>query len=71
MFVYTQGLLLHGIVTAADVQDRDGGLALLATLFGLFPFLGKLLGTAGAGSEAIHGFGAMPGREPLPGEWLP
>jgi putative transposase len=35
-------LLLHGIVTAADVQDRDGGLALLATLFGLFPFLQKL-----------------------------
>ena len=32
--VDTQGLLLHGIVTAADVQDRDGGLALLATLFG-------------------------------------
>ena len=30
--VDTQGLLLHGIVTAADVQDRDGGLALLATL---------------------------------------
>jgi transposase len=35
-------LLLHGIVTAADVQDRDGGLALLATLFGLFPFLKTL-----------------------------
>ena len=35
-------MLLHGIVTAADVQDRDGGLALLATLFGLFPFLEKL-----------------------------
>jgi len=35
-------LLLHGIVTAADVQDRDGGLALLATLFGLFPFLKML-----------------------------
>ena len=30
-----KALLLHGIVTAADVQDRDGGLALLATLFGL------------------------------------
>jgi len=35
-------LLLHSIVTAADVQDRDGGLALLATLFGLFPYLKKL-----------------------------
>ena len=35
-------MLLHGIVTAADVQDRDGGLVLLATLFGLFPFLEKL-----------------------------
>ena len=35
-------MLLHGIVTAADVQDRDGGVALLATLFGLFPFLQKL-----------------------------
>ena len=27
-------LAAAGIVTAADVQDRDGGLALLATLFG-------------------------------------
>ena len=34
--------MLHGIVTAADVQDRDSDLALLATLFGQFPFLGKL-----------------------------
>src|SRR5271167_1721746 len=42
VLVDTQGLLLHSIVTAADVQDRDGGLALLATLFGLFPYLKKL-----------------------------
>jgi hypothetical protein len=35
-------LLLRGLVTAADVQDRNGGLALLATLFGLFPFLERL-----------------------------
>ena len=27
---------------AADIQDRDGGTALLATLFGRFPFLAKL-----------------------------
>jgi transposase len=35
-------LPLHGLVTAADVQDRDGGLAVFATLFGLYPFLRKL-----------------------------
>jgi putative transposase len=34
--------LLHAIVHAADVQDRDGGILLLATLFGQFPFLQKL-----------------------------
>ena len=36
VLVDTQGLLLHGIVTAADVQDRDGGLTLLASLFGSY-----------------------------------
>jgi len=35
-------LLLHALVTSADVQDRDGGLLLLSTLFGQFPFLQKL-----------------------------
>jgi transposase len=30
------------LVTAADVQDRDGGTLVLATLFGQFPFLRKL-----------------------------
>ena len=42
VLVDTQGLLLRGTVTAADVQDRDGGIELLAALFGLFPFLNKL-----------------------------
>jgi len=37
-----QGLLLKALVTRADVQDRDGGVALISTLFGLFPFLEKL-----------------------------
>ena len=37
-----RGLLLQALVTPADVQDRDGGIALLSTLFGLFPFLEKL-----------------------------
>ena len=34
--------MLHALVTAADVQDRDGGLLLLSSLFGQFPFLRKL-----------------------------
>ena len=35
-------MLLHAIVHAADIQNRDGGVLLLGTLFGLFPFLKKL-----------------------------
>src|SRR6201981_830204 len=42
ILVDTLGLLVHAIVHAADVQDRDGGILLLATLFGQFPFLQKL-----------------------------
>jgi hypothetical protein len=29
-------LLLHAIVHPADIQDRDGGTLLLATLFGMY-----------------------------------
>jgi len=35
--------VLHAIVHPADVQDRDGGITLLATLSGTQPFLTKLL----------------------------
>jgi putative transposase len=42
ILVDTLGLLLHAVVHSAGVQDRDGGILLLATLFGQFPFLEKL-----------------------------
>jgi len=45
--VDTEGLLLHAVVHPADVQERDGGILVLATLFGLFPFLKKLLADGG------------------------
>ncbi len=40
-------MLLHAIVHAADVQDRDGGVLLMGTLFGLHPFLLKLYADGG------------------------
>ena len=40
-------MLLFAIVHAADVQDRDGGVLLMAALFGLFPFLRKLYADGG------------------------
>ena len=55
VLVDTQGLLLHGIVTAADVQDSDSGLELLATLAGLFPFLGKLFAVSAYQGPIFHG----------------
>src|SRR3981189_2829876 len=42
ILVDTLGLLLHAIVHCAGIQDRDGGILLLATMKGLFPFLEKL-----------------------------
>jgi hypothetical protein len=34
MAVDTTGLLMHVIVHSADIQDRDGGAMLMATMFG-------------------------------------
>ena len=45
--VDTLGLLLHAIVHPADIQDRDGGVLLLSTLFGMYPFLLKLFADGG------------------------
>jgi hypothetical protein len=40
-------LLLHAIIHPSDIQDRDGGILLLATLFGMYPFLKKLFADGG------------------------
>ena len=40
-------MLLHAIVHPADLQDRNGGILLLATLFGMYPFLKKLFADGG------------------------
>jgi len=45
--VDTLGLLLHGIVHPAVIQDRDGGILVLSTLFGMFPSLRKLFADGG------------------------
>ena len=47
ILVDTVGLLLHAVVHPADIQDRDGGILVLETLFGLFPFLRKLFADSG------------------------
>ena len=38
---------MHAVIHAADVQDRDGGVLVMATLFGLYPFLLKLYADGG------------------------
>jgi transposase len=38
---------MHAIVHPADIQDRDGGVLLMSTLFGLYPFLQKLFADGG------------------------
>jgi len=45
---------MHAIVHAADIQDRDGGVVLMASLFGLFPFLLKLYADGGYQGEQFQ-----------------
>ncbi len=42
-----KGKKRHILVDAADIRDRDGGSMLMATLFGLYPFLLKLYADGG------------------------
>jgi transposase len=39
--------LLNVVVHPADIQDRDGGVLVLSTLFGMFPFLKILFADGG------------------------
>src|SRR3954469_1724964 len=59
VLVDTQGLLLQAIVQAivhaADIQDREGGVLLMATLFGLYPFLLKLYADGGYQGPQFQG----------------
>lgn len=65
ILVDTKGLLLNAEVTPADVQDRDGGVMVLSTLFGLFPFLKKLFADSAYAGPVFRGEVAMilPGLE--------
>jgi transposase len=47
-------LVLHLLVTAADVQDRNGGILLLSTLFKQFPFLRKLFADSAYAGRAFQ-----------------
>lgn len=38
---------MHAVVHAADIQDRDGGILVLASMFGLYPFLEKVFADGG------------------------
>jgi DDE family transposase len=65
--VDTQGLLMQAIIHAADIQDPlgdseaaslretcDGGVLLIATLFGVYPFLLKLYADSGYTGPKFH-----------------
>ena len=47
ILVDTLGLLLHAMIHPADIQDRDGGILLMSTVLGRFPFLEKLFADGG------------------------
>ena len=38
---------MHAVIHAADIQDRNGGVLVMASLFGLYPFLLKLYADGG------------------------
>jgi transposase len=45
---------MHAIVHAADIQDRDGGVLVMASLFGRYPSLMKLYADGGYQGPAFQ-----------------
>ncbi len=45
---------MHAVVHAADTQDHDGGVLVMATLFALYPFLLKLYADGGDQGPAFQ-----------------
>ncbi len=39
--------MIHAVVHTADIQDRDGGLLALSTMFGLYAFLTRVFADGG------------------------
>lgn len=54
VLVDTLGLVPHALVTAANVQGRDGGVLLLSTLVGQFQFLRKLFADSAYGGPIFQ-----------------
>ena len=62
LLVDTQGLVLQALVHPADIQDRDGGLRLLASLKKTFPKLKTLFADAAyQGPRFLQGVAALRG----------
>jgi len=65
ILVDTLGLLLHAMIHPADTQDRDGGILLMSTVLGKYPFLEKLFADGGyQGAKFRNGVAnVLPGLE--------
>ena len=54
MLVDTLGLVLHALVHAANLQDREGGILLLSALSARFPLLAKLFADGAYQGPLFH-----------------
>lgn len=54
ILVNTHGHLMHAIVHHANIQDRDGGILVMATLLGLYPLLLKLYADGGYSGDLFQ-----------------